>query len=191
MSKHRITLSGTILGQKCQNVIHVNNPDGALNNTAIKNEINSNFVTPLRNVQNAGALWTQMAIADADPASGVPEEIFIIGGAGSLAGAPALPFVAGVFSIRTGTGGRHGHGRFYLWGVHGASIANGAFETNAYNSYVTNANGITARFKTGGTGPLTMGVMPRGQPENFIPMTNLVVRSIFGVQRRRNYGVGS
>jgi hypothetical protein len=191
MSIHRVVLTGIYLGQKCQNVVHINNPDGALTNLAIKNEFNAQFITPLRNLQNNQAAWTQLAVRTVGLGPPGPEEIFIISGNGSLAGTGATPVLAGVFSIRTGVAGPHGHGRFYLWGVHGASVVNGQFESGAFTAYQGAAVAIENRWKTGGTGPLDLGVAPRNAEELFIPMTSLVVRNIFGVQRRRNFGVGS
>jgi hypothetical protein len=191
MSIHRLIFTGTFLGQKCQNVLHVSNPDGALSNLAIRDEMLANFIPRLRNVQNNQASWVQLSVQRVGLTPGIAEIFPLTGQVGSLAGNGASPFVAGVFSIRTGTPGRHGHGRFYLFGVHGASISNGAFESGAFASYQTQALNIEGRFKEGGTGPLDLGVAPRGNEDNFIPMTALIVRSIFGVQRRRNFGVGS
>lgn len=191
MSIMRVTLTGTYLGQRCQNVIHFKNPDGALNNVAVREEVLGSLVIPIRSLQNNQATWVQMEVQKVDSPAGVVDVFALSGHVGSLSGGGAPSFLAALVRIKTATAGRHGHGRFYVWGVHGASVANGVFESGAFSAYGTTFATMTNRFKTGGTGPLIMGVAPRSSPIDFIPMTALVVPSVFGVQRRRNIGVGS
>lgn len=191
MAIMRVTLTGTYLGQRCQNVIHFKNPDRALTDVACREEILGTFVIPIRSLQNNQATWVQMEVQKVD---GTPDAVSVFalsGHVGSLSGGGAPSFLAALVRIKTAVAGRHGHGRFYIWGVHGASVANGVFESGAFSAYGTTFANITARYKNGGTGPLIMGVAPRSSPSSFIDMTALVVPSVFGVQRRRNIGVGS
>jgi len=190
MAVMRVTLSGTYLGQLCQNVIHFHNPDGALDDVAVREEILGNLVIPIRSLQNNQATWQVMQVQKVDGTPSTPSVFPLSGHVGSLSGSGSPPFIAALVRIKTAFAGRHGHGRFYVWGVHGASVGNGVFESGAYSAYGTTFNTMTNRFKTGGTGPLVMVVCPRSDPVNFHPMTALVVPNIFGVQRRRNIGVG-
>src|SRR6187549_1948016 len=169
----RVVMTATFLGQRCQNVLHFLNPDGALTHLEISEELKPNFITQLRNVQNNQCSWTQISVQNVGT------------------GAGAVPAICPVVSIRTGTAGRHGHGRFYIMGLHAESIANGTFQTDALAAYQTYVNNIKNRYKSGGTGPITMVVCPRSDPMSYHVMTDLIVRSIFGIQRRRNIGVGS
>lgn len=190
MSIHRVIFTATMLGQRFQNVLHFENPDGALSNAAMRDELLTNFVARLRNLQNNALVWQSMSIQKVD---GVPDEaeVFILSGhVGSLVGNPAPTVLCGLFSIRTGVAGRRGHGRFYMFGVHGDSVANSVVQSGALAAYVTEANFITNRFKGGGSGPITLGVCPRSNPGDFLSMTNLIPRPVFGIQRRRNIGVG-
>ena len=191
MAIMRVTLSGTYLGQLCQNVIHFHNPDRALTDVQVREEILGNLVIPIRSLQNNQATWTVMTVQKVDGTPDTPSVFALSGHVGSLSGGGAPSFLAAVVRIKTATAGRHGHGRFYVWGVHGASVSNGVFESGAFSAYGTTFGTMTNRFKAGGTGPLVMGVAPRASPGDFIQMTALVVPSIFGVQRRRNIGVGS
>lgn len=191
MAIMRVTLSGTYLGQLCQNVIHFSNPDRALNDAAVREEVLGSLVIPIRSLQNNQATWTVMTVQKVDGPADTPSVFALSGHVGSLSGGGAPSFLAAVVRIKTATAGRHGHGRFYIWGVHGASVANGVFEGGAFSAYGTTMATMTNRFKTGGTGPLIMGVAPRSSPTSFLAMTALVVPSIFGVQRRRNIGVGT
>lgn len=191
MAIMRVTFSGIFLGQLCQNVVHFKNPDGALTDVAVREEILANMIIPIRSLQNNQATWTVMTIQKVDGTPSTPSVHPLSGHVGSLSGGGAPSFLAAIIRIKTATAGRHGHGRFYLWGVHGESVSNGVFQSGALSAYATTFNTMTNRFKNGGTGPLIMGVAPRSSPSSFIDMTALVVPSIFGVQRRRNIGVGS
>jgi hypothetical protein len=192
MAIMRVTFTGTYLGQRCQNVLHFLNPDGALTDVEIREELLGNFVIPLRSLQNNQATWTVMQVQRVDGTPTVPSVFALSGHVGSLSGDGAPSFLAALVRIVTGVSGRHGHGRFYIWGVHGASVANGVFQSGALSAYGTTMATMTNRFKLGGgTGPIQMGVAPRSTPTDFIGMSSLVVPSIFGVQRRRNIGVGA
>jgi len=187
----RVVMTATFLGQRCQNVLHFLNPDGALTHLEISEELKPNFITQLRNVQNNQCSWTQISVQNVGTGAGPADVYSITGAAGSLSGAGAVPAICPVVSIRTGTAGRHGHGRFYIMGLHAESIANGTFQTDALAAYQTYVNNIKNRYKSGGTGPITMVVCPRSDPMSYHVMTDLIVRPIFGIQRRRNIGVGS
>ncbi len=191
MSIIRVVISATILGQKVQNVLHFNNPDGALNNLAVKDELVGNFIPVLQNLQNNGLSYASLSVQQLTPLQ--PIEVFSITGAGtgSLAGAPAHPSLCGLFSIRTGTAGRRGHGRFYMFGVHGDSVSNGVVQSGAFGAYVNAATTLTGRYNATGTRPLQLGVCSRANPDDFKVMTALIARPTFGIQRRRNIGVGS
>lgn len=190
MSIMRVVFDAIVLGQKCQNVVHFSNPDGAVSDIGIRDELVANWIPILRNVQNAGCSWVQVSIQRVS-APATTASIFPLSGQnGSLSGAAAPPVLSGLFSIRTTVPGRHGHGRFYLFGLHQDSILNGAFHPDALAAYVTRANSLVARYKAGGTGPIILGVAPRADPSAFLSCTSIVVRPTFGVQRRRNIGVG-
>jgi len=190
MSIVRVVMTGSILGQRVQNVLHFNNPDGALSNFAISEELKPNWITVLRNVQNNQLQWVEISVQRVDTAGFSADVFTVTAAAGSLSGPAALTFACPVVSIRTGVAGRAGHGRFYIFGLHGESIDNGSFESGAFAAYQVRVNDLKNRYKSGGTGPITLGVCSRSNPIDFKPMTDLIVRPVLGVQRRRNLGVG-
>jgi len=190
MSIVRVIMTGSILGQKMQNVLHFQNPDGALTNLQISEELKPNWITVLRNVQNNQLQWTEISVQRVDSPGFAADVYTVTAAPGSLSGSAALTFACPVVSIRTGVAGRAGHGRFYIFGLHGDSVSNGAFQSGAFAAYQTYVGNLKNRYKSGGTGPIVLGVCPRNNPVDFKPMTDLIVRPIFGVQRRRNLGVG-
>lgn len=190
MSIHRVTLTATYFNQRIQNVLHFKMLDGAMTDAQILDEVKTNFVQQLKALQNIGLLYQTISTQRISGNPSVPSILSIVGFTGDLAGPGYHPSIAGIFSIRTAMFGRHGHGRFYLGGVHGQSVLNGVFETNAFAAYTVKAGLLTSRYKVAGTGPLILGVMPPNQPNNFVDMTELRVMPTFGIQRRRNIGVG-
>lgn len=190
MSICRVVLSGTILGQRCQNVLHFKNIDGLLTHVQIRDELVANWLPTVRNLQNAAWTWTDIAVQDR--LDSTPDLLTVhplTSQAGVLSGPPGLTFAGGIFSIRTFTAGRHGHGRFYLPGLHADSITNGALGTSSFADYQTRANNLKTRYCTTVNG-FQLGVAPRAHPADFIPATDIIVRQNLGVQRRRNLGVG-
>src|SRR6266478_6455767 len=190
MSVMRVIMDGLYLAKKCQNVLHFNNPDGASSHENIRDELIAHWLPILRNMQNNGLSYTQVSIQTVSSPPDVASLFPLSGQSGALSGAGAPSVLCGLFSIRTSFPGRHGHGRFYSFGVHQDSVLNGVFQSGALAAYVTAANSLVDRYKTGGTGPITLVVCPRADPSSFHPMTAIIVRPVFGIQRRRNIGVG-
>jgi len=170
--------------------LHFATGSGTFTETDVYNEFTANWMAPLRNLQNNGLSYTELAVQRIDPPVGALIQFPIVGTNGVLSGAAAPPVLCGLFSIRTAASGRSGHGRFYMFGVHGESVANGVVESGAYAAYQGVAVNLTNRFKQGGTGPMVLVVLPRTNPTNYKAMVSVVVRRQFGIQRRRNIGVG-
>jgi hypothetical protein len=190
MSIHRIIVTATYLNQRAQNVLHFQIPDGSMTDAQITDEIKTNWVTQLKALQNSLLLYQTISTQRISGTVTVPSVLSIVGYTGDLVGPGYHPCIAGIFSIRTATAGRHGRGRFYLGGIHGATVLNGIYETNAFAAFNTKAGLLQSRYKSGGTGPMTLGVMPPKQPGSFTAMSELRVMPTFGIQRRRNIGVG-
>lgn len=191
MTTMRVTASGIFLGQLNQNVWHFNNPDGGLTHDQVKQEVLDNFIFYLRNLQNAGYSWTSMIVQKVDGTPDLPTVYSLSGQAGVFSGAGAHVCLAALFSIRTPQPGRHGHGRFYMGGVHGSSVVDSVMPSATLTNYQSKAASIVARFKVGGAGPLQLVVCRRSNPADKFFMTDIVVRPVFGIQRRRNIGVGA
>ena len=190
MAIWKVVNSGLILGQRVQNVLHFITATTPFTETDVYNEFTANWMAPLRNLQNNGLSYTELAVQRIDSSGFALIQFPITGTNGALSGAAAPPVLCGLFSIRTAASGRAGHGRFYMFGVHQDSVLNGVIESGAYAAYQGVAVNLTNRFKQGGTGPMVLGVCPRSAPTNFKSMVSVVVRRQFGIQRRRNIGVG-
>jgi len=180
-----------MLGQHFQNVWHFTSPDGVLNETGVKDQVIPGMVTRLRNHQNVNLIYSTMSVQQLLPTL-QPAEVFSMAGAhGSLDGAMYHPSICVLFSIRTPFGGRTGHGRWYMPGVHGDFVENGGLRADIWALYQGDATYITNSYKSGGTSSdLTMVVVTRSNPGAYRPMSTVVARQVCGIQRRRNIGVG-
>ena len=190
MSIWRVTLTGTMYNQKMQNVLHFDNPENIYGITTMRNYMVNDWILMLRTIQNVNFTWTSLQLAELKSNPEPPYVEALSGMPGGLSGPGAPPFVCGVFSIRTSTGGRRGRGRFYMGGVHQESILNGQLHPNALIAYSDVANQLKIRFCTGGSTDFRLQVAERVALPDGIPSTNIVARGVLGVQRRRNINVG-
>lgn len=193
MATDRVVITAIVLGQQCQNVLHFHNPDGAMDAVSLKEEIRTQWISEIKQLQNTGCVYSQIAIQkNIDTSTPDPITTFPVAGTtGELAGAIAPSFIAGVFSIRTAVSGRHGHGRFYMFGVHQDSILNGVVQSGAFTAYAARAAALTAKYSATGSRPISLVVIPRSDPTDTKTMTTILARPTWGVVRRRNIGVGS
>lgn len=193
MTIERVIITGLYHGQRIQNVLHFKNQDGTLTPFQVADEVKTNFVTQLKALQNFHYQYQYISVQAVDTSTPAPPfQQSILGFTGDFSGQGYHNAIAAIFSIRTAISARRGRGRFYMGGVHGASVVDSIMEAGASGAYATKAAILTARFKLGGTGPLVLGVFPRNSTSSadFVSMVQLIHREIFGVQRRRNIGVG-
>jgi len=183
-------IRATYLNQMVQNVLHFSAPDNQFTNAQINDIVKTLFIIQVKALQNEHLLYQTLETRRIAPNANVVTVESLLGFTGDLAGVGAHPVIAAIFTIQTATPGRHGHGRFYMGGVHQESILNGVVEPNAFAAYSTKAGIITTRFGPNATSGINLGVKQQHPSNNFIAMQQLIARSVFGVQRRRNIGVG-
>jgi len=181
-----------MLNQINQNVLHFENPDGSLTNEEMRDDILGHWMPICRNRQNANGRWSKITISEI---GGTPGDPFVHlipspGQAGSMDGPPEHPSLTALFSTRTGVGGRHGHGRIYMPGFHGGWVENGLMRSDILPLMQTVANNLSGWYSLTGAGPLVLKVVPRAHPVDALSVTSIVVKSVMGIQRRRNIGVG-
>jgi hypothetical protein len=190
MSTMRITLAGTIFDQRCVNVLHFNNPDGGLSHVQIRDVLIAQWLFHVRDIQNVNFVWRDMTVQKVDGTPDTPTVFPLSDQQGALTGTAAHPSLAALFSVRTAFAGRKGRGRFYVPGVHQESVLNGRVHPNAVIAYNTVANDLVARFGASGSQAIKLVVCPRIDPTDIHTCVTILARSVFGIQRRRNIGVG-
>jgi len=190
MAVVRVIISHTMLGQSFQNVIHFAHEDGVLNSDGVRSEVQTYLTGRLRNHQTATLLYSTLSVQYLLPTL-QPADVYSMAGVhGSLDGLPYHPSIAVLFSIRTAHAGRNGHGRWYMPGVHYDFVENGVLRPDIFALFAGDATYMTNAFKFGGVSPLNMVVLSRSNPADYKSMTSIVAKSVLGIQRRRNIGVG-
>lgn len=189
----RVICTGRIFSQRCQNVLHFDRANSNWTEVEYVNNILSDWLLFIRQLQNNNFQWTQISVqlgvSEVNP--GVPLVFDISNQLGGLSGKPAPSFVAGILSLRTGFAGRSGRGRIYLPGIHDDSIANGQLEAGALQAFVNNCNTLKLRWCSGGSKPVRLVVWSRNRDDGPREVVNILPRQVFGIQRRRNIGVGA
>lgn len=196
MSIHRVTISGLLWGQTCQNVAHFDNPDGTLTPAQIATEIYDNFLGHTASVgyqHVCGSVITFFQIKVEELASTPPSPyILSISRAGEVqAGNDVFGPVCLILQLRTPVGGRHGHGRLYIPAIVPNFVQNGIVHSNADAYIVQFLPALKDRFVNPGTGPLHLGVVRKGGTfADFIHCDDIQFSRRAGVQRRRGVGIG-
>jgi len=195
MSLFKAVIRGTYFNQICENVIHFSdNNTGSSEDCAQK--LRDVWCPTVRNLQNANFGWFFVSVSKLPESSTqweAPVQLTFASQPGSLSGAGAHPALAWIFSLRKACAGRKCRGRIYLPGVHGESVVNGQAQDGAFTAANVVAGLMHDRFHASGnafTG-YSLAVAERAEPYAHGTVEQIIVRRIFGIQRRRNINVGS
>lgn len=187
----RIVATMLLYGQVCQNVMHFFNPDGALSLSAAADEFQNQWITNVKPRQIGNVQWTKIQVYNlSNPVLAPFEKSINILGTNSTT-TLSRTFDCFVLKVQTAIAGRHGHGRIYLPGLHEGFLSNGLFQQSQVDAWATQLAIIKARFiGPPAAGPMTLAVREKAAPHTMTLATNILLRNIPGVQRRRNIGVG-
>jgi hypothetical protein len=187
----RCTITAVQHGSTVQNVIHLRKFDplstdlvnlGPLLVTEWINQVRGQQVNLLK--------YVNVMVQQVDPlGQAFNTPVSILGNIPTGAGYPT--FAAVILSMKTGDPGRRGRGRVYMGGLRLDTGNNNTVENSTLIAWQNICAAIMARFGPGGTaGGWQLGVCSRADPTDFKPVVQLAPRATFGVQRRRNTGVG-
>jgi hypothetical protein len=194
MPIYRVTLSGRYHQQLIQNVMNFEDDGaGAPNETDLALDISNNWVEQIRFLQNIEFQYTSITVQEMLPLRRNPIILSIATKTGTLAGAGAHVGIAAIFSFRTINPSRKGRGRFFMGGVHGASIDHSLVQSGALGQYVATATNLTTRYASGGTGPYGLRVGPRSYQNSadYLDVEAILARPYFGLIHTRNVNVGA
>lgn len=193
MSIVRITFSGLVFGQLCQNVVHFQNQDALLTEQAIAEEMRDQYLNELRFRQSNQFKWINIAVQTVEPTGslGVNLPVNIMGSAAGATGNQPSTACA-IIKIQTTELGRRGRGRIFIPVPDPGIFEQGVLTAGALFQW---ENGIlnlirTRYFLTGGP-PITIGVAPKANPSQWHAAISVNIKTIGGTQRRRQIGVGS
>lgn len=191
MAKMRVTINMTWFGQICQNVIHIHNGEGSYDPAAVKTAIETLWIPALRPMQLSTLNYFKIQVRRVDVLGGLTTDyaININGSAGSaVEGWGPLAYL---FSFQTLTGGHEGRGRVYLPGAYPGNVVTGRWISASMDQQATAIGLLTTRFLGATpTSGFNLAVCPRTNLPPARDVVNIIARSVPGVQRRRNIGVG-
>lgn len=192
MSKMTVTIQQIWRGQVIQNVLNFDVPDGTLSESQVADVIESKWIARVRlrqvNELSYQSIKVQKRVAGPPPP--FIKQLNILGNEG--AGTQLFTFTATVIQLFTATGGRRGRGRVYIAGHVNGAFVNHLIEVGQANFWNTvTLPALRASFLSGSNDSgITLGVMDKNDPSLFAGCTGMQVRSLVGMQRRRNLGIG-
>jgi len=194
MAIYRFTTSALFRGQINQNVWHMRDPDGALGLAAAATEIRDNWLVKIRGMQTDGYLYTNLEVRPVDPAGGAPYNLALsVFGTITSTNSADMNFTSIVLKFQSALAGRHGRGRYFVGGTSFGSYPTGVIQAGSLGLATLQplVTAMKARYTdVSHTGPLDLVIAPRASPGDYVVATDILIRSIVGVQRRRNWGVG-
>lgn len=189
----RVTLEQVFLSQIFNNVFYFEDSSNSKTRPQIASEL-TNFMLPIiRPAQSTSLQYTNWIIDD----------VYDIGGGGARL--PVVPTTFGglittstflpaclLLALRTGFPVRNYYGRYYIGACNTGNItAQGRWNSGYLSAGTSIATGLLGRY--GGSNPpsgLKMSVYSK-KLNNWLNVTEILVRDIPAVQRRRNIGVGT
>lgn len=192
MAVFKVTLSQLWRGQTIQNVLHFRDTGtGSLTDLMVADEMVAGWIPAVSFIQVNELAYTSITVQRMQqPDPPFVKAVNILGNQGA---SPRLfTFTSFVLQFRTAVGGRTGRGRAYIAGHVEGAFVNGLIEVgqkNFWNNQIIPA--IMARYGPAGNSELEIGLGPRGNETNgFKPINNMQIRTVAGMQRRRNIGTG-
>lgn len=179
------------IGMIFENAVHFNNPDGYLSNAAIGAELATYWMTRIQNWQSYYLGWQYFYIYRVGHPE-IPVHIYPLANSPGLAAQPYIyPTQCYKLKWQCLAGGRHGRGRTFIAGGRSDWMTAGGITASAVTNGGIHLAALVARYKSGGTGPLTMGLVEKGGGEStFTAMESALFWQYMGQQRRRQYGHG-
>lgn len=190
----RAVISGTYYGQRVQNVLHFKKADFVdSEKITLATELRDVWVFNIKGLQNIGFTYTTITVQKKDPSPGMPYLLDIATYTGENTGAGAVSVIALLWTLRTDDPTHRGRGRVYMGGVHGATPLAGLVHPGVVSTMTSFATTVMNKWGPSGTSVFDLVVGPNHyeDPTDFKPVTSMVPRNYFGVQRRRNIGVGA
>lgn len=189
MSHHRVVISGLMYGQTVQNVLHFINNSNALTPQQIALDVKNNWVDKVSIFQNANLVYSNILVQNLSDQILAPFSLTIFRQGQGFNDRRNTSTQCYVIKLVTARAGRHGRGRVFLGGVQSDSIQDGFLTSTALESWNTQVINVIKSAYIGGVGnALELCVREKSGAMN--PTIDIQMRSLLGVQRRRNIGVG-
>lgn len=189
---HRVVLSGTMYQQLWQNRFYIKNGDdqtAGITDEEICNHFLVNWVEHVRQPLVNDVRFLSIDSKAVGSASGFTMPI---SKAGAQSPSNQIPtFMAWVLRFQTALAGKAFRGRCYVPGVRLGDWENGQINAAGIQAWTAPLQVLNERFVQGGAFADIWLVIHGETQSHDTTVTRVFVRSILGVQRRRNIGVGA
>ena len=188
----RCTLTARQHGCTIQNVLHFHDPGATQTATNVAGSMTAIFIPELRAFQVDTFVWQRVNVKQIEPivSATLPTTISmagLIGGGGNITQHTSI---AAVWSLRTANGSRAGRGRFYVSGLANSNVVANVVNPGLLSIFLTRAGNLLGHYGPSGTTLLRLIVKGRAPGSPNFQVTDIVPKSIWGIQRRRNSLVG-
>lgn len=187
----RVTTTGIMYGQQCQNVLHFRGPSSdPAQMSALADDVQTNWITNLRPRISGDLTWNsiQVRLLESQFAT-FTKTISIQGNAGTSN--QLWTVQSFIIRLRSAVIGRHGHGRVYIAGVLPGQMQLGFWQSSTVTLWAGTLASILAAYGPSGSSTFRLGIGPKtNTTANFLDVVNLQLGPIPGTQKRRNSGVG-
>jgi hypothetical protein len=187
----RVTLTGIMYGQQCQNVIHFSGPSSDPGQmSALADEFQAGWITRFRNLISGDVTWVsiQVRLLESQFAT-FTKTISVTGNTGTSN--QFYSFACYCLRLRAATIGKRSRGRVYFPGVQSGVTTLGFWTSTIVENWNVQIANVMAIFGPGGSSTFRLGIGPKtGTTANFKEVVQMQLAPTPTVQRRRNIGIG-
>lgn len=185
----RVTLSALRYGQVCQNVLHFQHKLAVWDAQSIVTDIVNNWIPQAIRFSGTQCVYKSV-LAQCVNEPTLPTFTLAINIAGTQFDDQRCPgTTASVVKLSTGTGGRHGRGRIFFPGPASDAFQFGVHQATFSGQAQGFLDTLMAHYGPEGSSDLRLGILNRATKQlTFV--TGMQLRTVPGVQRRRNIGIG-
>lgn len=194
MGIYRAVMGGQLLGQTVQNVCHFEKGgdwDPAQAQT-LAQHLRDNWITQIKSRLSTQMTWTGITIYDRLTPGRQPVVLAInLQGAQTTFATQAVPFCAVLMRFKTSQTGPSGRGRIYIPGAALNDYAGGNITAPAATAWQTILNTIGPMYTSNNpSSGFNLVLSGKQAPSATLNVTTIEIGGHYGVQRRRNIGVG-
>jgi len=190
MGNYRVIMQQSIpsIAQIYENVCYFHGSGGTDTQADLAAELNANFCVSIRNFQTWFLGWQFLFVYKLGPAAPPVLQYAMNNQAGLAQVGYLYPSTALKIRWTGSTGGRHGHGRFYVAGSRNDWATAGGITASAATNGAVHINNIINRYGVNHTSNYQLVLWDRKSTEQaYVPVQSGALFQYLGQQRSRNY----
>lgn len=181
----------SLFGSVLMNTLHFSGPSSDPAQMAVlAQEIETDWIGQCKFKQTGNLKYIMVEVRLLESQFPVHQRVVNINGVATANGGD-LPFHAYVLRMYTNIIGKHGRGRKYIGGVQGGTSTNGFITQSLIDQWNISRGVWLGKWGPTGTSTFRLGITRRVNPgANFNQVQDIKVSTTWGIQRRRNIGIG-